>query len=263
MTTFKSISSVLALTALAACGAESGPGRKSSSISPIQSQVSVETQAESGLSLELAFITHLDANLPEQDIFIEREANSNDVFRPTKGDNNMQATLYKSARSIKHNPFDPKAIGPHAKGEPIGMNLGQWLAQKGSGTYTCQEGVAELDMSFAGLVPEGVYTIWHAFMALPPTDPFSGTLDLPLGARDGSESVFKAEADGSAKFVRSFSPCLALSNEWTTSMLALNYHSDGKTYKADPGDFGSKSHIPLFVMLPKAQESSDAQVAQR
>ena len=44
-----------------------------------------------------------------------------------------------------------------------------------------------------------MYTIWHAFIALPPPEPFTGTLDLPLGARDGSESQFRAPADGMAQ----------------------------------------------------------------
>ena len=46
-------------------------------------------------------------------------------------------------------------------------------------------------------------------------------------------------------------------------MLAINYHSDGKTYKADPGPFGIYSHIPLFVMLPKTLEAKNAAVAKR
>ncbi len=44
-----------------------------------------------------------------------------------------------------------------------------------------------------------------------------------------------------------------MSDVWTTSMLAINYHSDGKTYKAYPGDFGTVAHIPLFAMLPNRE----------
>ena len=108
-------------------------------------------------------------------------------------------------------------------------------------------------MWFSDLVPNGVYTMWHAFIALPPTTPFSGTLDLPLGARDGSESVFKADAEGNAAFVHTFQPCLEMSDVWTTAMLAINYHSDDKTYGGLPGDFGLNAHIPLFLMLPSRE----------
>ncbi len=203
--------------------------------------------------LELAFGTHLDMEMPEQDVFIEREKGSGEVWRVTKGDNDMSAPLFKTAHMTKHDPFNPDAIGPHPKGEPLGFTLGEWLKHQGTGSYTCVDGVGNLETSFTGLVPNGVYTMWHAFIALPPTTPFSGTLDLPLGARDGSESVFTADADGNGTFNRSFSPCLEMSDVWTTSMLAINYHSDGKTYDADPGEFGIKSHIPLFLMLPNRE----------
>ena len=133
------------------------------------------------------------------------------------------------------------------------MTLGEWLKHQGTGTYSFRDGVGSLDLNFSGLVPNGVYTMWHAFMAMPPTEPFSGSLDLPLGARDGSESVFRADANGNAVFSHSFTPGLEMSDVWTTSMLAINYHSDGKTYQALPGDFGLNAHIPLFLMLPKRE----------
>ena len=41
-----------------------------------------------------------------------------------------------------------------------------------------------------------------------------------------------------------------MSDIWTTAGLAINYHSDGKTYGGHPGEFGNKSHIPIFVLLP-------------
>lgn len=204
-------------------------------------------------SIDLAFMTHLDMNLPEQDVFIERQPGSGQVWRVTKGDNDMSVPLYKAAVEIDHDPFNPEAIGPHPIGEPLGMSLGQWLRHQGTGTYTCDDGEGRLAASFSGLVPNGVYTMWHAFIALPPTTPFSGTLDLPLGARDGSTSSFVADADGKASFEQTFRPCLEMSDLWTTSMLAINYHSDGRTWGADPGAFGLNAHIPLFLMLPNRE----------
>ncbi len=208
---------------------------------------------DSGYTLELAFVTHLDMDLPEQDVFIEREKGSDQVWRVTKGDNNMNAPLFKAAEPIRHDPFNPDAIGPHPRGAPLGLTLGQWLKHSATASYTCNDGQAELKLNASGLVPNGVYTIWHVFIALPPTTPFSGTLDIPLGARDGSESVFVANADGSARVVKSFKPCLEMSDVWTTTMLALAYHSDGKTYLADPGEFGLNTHVPLFVSLPNRE----------
>lgn len=209
--------------------------------------------ADKPAALEIAFVTHLDMNLPEQDVFIEREPGSGSVYRVTTGDNDMRAPLYRAAASIPHDPFDPNAIGPHKKGEPLNMSLGQWLKHQGRGTYECKDGEGNLEVSFSGLVPNGTYTLWYAFMAMPPTEPFTGSLDLPLGARDGSESIFQADAQGVAAVERSFKPCLEMSNEWVTAMLAVNWHSDGKTYAADPGEFGLNAHIPLFVMLPNRE----------
>jgi hypothetical protein len=36
----------------------------------------------------------------------------------------------------------------------------------------------------------------------------------------------------------------------STSLLAVNYHSDGKTYAGLPGEFGLTAHMPLFLVLP-------------
>lgn len=202
------------------------------------------------VSVELAFITHLDADLPEQDVYIERVADSGKFYRVTKGDHNMAAQVYRLTKEQHHDPFDPDAVGPYEDAVPLGFTLGDWLKHQGTGTYTCTDGVGALDLSFTGLVPNGIYTMWHAFVAIPPPEPFTGTLDLPLGARDGSESMFVAEADGSKDFRHTFEPCLQMSDTWTTSMLAINYHSDGNTWGGHPGHFGKDAHIPLFVSLP-------------
>ena len=222
---------------------------------PAGADVVVSAPAEAAtpadeISFEIAFVTHLDADMPEQDVYIEREPGSGQVFRVTQGDHDMNAPLYKTAIEVKHNPFDEKALGPYERGEPLGMTLGRWLQHQGTGVYSTKDGVGSLDLNFTGLVPNGVYTMWHAFIALPPTVPFSGTLDLPLGARDGSESVFRADAQGNARFQHSFSPGLEMSDVWTTALLVINYHSDGKTYGGLPGAFGLNAHIPLFAMLP-------------
>ncbi|MEN8375882.1 MAG: hypothetical protein ABFS34_10580 [Gemmatimonadota bacterium] len=203
--------------------------------------------------IALAFMTHLDANMPEQDVFIEREAGSGEVWRVTAGDNDMSAPVYRTAEYVPHDPFNDAAVGPYAMGEPLGFTVGDWLAHSGSGTYECVGGVGHVDMSFTGLVPNGVYTIWHAFMASPPTDPFVQPLELPLGARDGSESVFTADEDGTATVVRDVEPCLEMSDLHTAAVLAINYHSDGLTYGPMPGEFGNRAHIPLFLMLPSRE----------
>lgn len=216
------------------------------SSAPLAKAATTDTE----LSIDLAFGTHLDMDLPEQDVYLERTAGSGEVYRVTKGDNDMGAQLYRTAEMVKHDPFNPDAVGPYPKGEALGITLGEWLRHQGAGSYTCAGGEGRLNTTFSGLVPHGVYTMWHAFMALTPTTPFTGTLDLPLGAADGSTSRFVADANGEAAFTHTFTPCLQMSDVWTTALLAIAYHSDGKTYGGDPGEWGLNSHMPLFLMLP-------------
>ena len=211
------------------------------------------TQAQAELAnttVNLAFVTHLDMNLPEQDVFIEREPGSDQVHRVTKGDHNMNAELFASAIEVKHNPFDPTMNGPYPKGASLGMNLGDWLKHSGKGRYTYEDGEGSLDLAFHGLVPNGVYTMWIAFVPVVPPKPFPGALELPLGAPDGSETLFTADEHGQAVFKHSFRPGLEMSDHWTKSMLAIAYHSDGRTYAGSPGPFGKVTHVPLISAMP-------------
>ena len=96
-------------------------------------------------------------------------------------------------------------------------------------------------MSFSGLVPHGIYTMWHA------TAP--GLVDLPFASGDSMTANFSADAAGNASFSRSFSPCLDLSDGYASSLLGINYHSDNKTYGSVPGDFGYNAHVALVAKL--------------
>ena len=202
------------------------------------------------LHIQLKFLIHFDFELAEQDVYIERDRGSGQVFRITRGDHDKKAELFATTSENPRDPFNPAALGPFRKVLSLGILLGEWLDQSGSGVYTCENGDGNLDLTFANLVPKGVYSLWHSFMPLPPSVPYSGTLDLPLGARDGSETTFSADGDGNASFVQTFHPCLQMSDTWITSMLVVSYHSDGETHGGSPGDFGYNAHSPLFLMLP-------------
>lgn len=211
-------------------------------------------------AVKLEFVNHLQAQVPEQDVFVERAPDPGQffgqVFRVTGADKEryLNAPLYAAANPIPHNPFDaatnPSVNGPFDRGRSLGLTLGRWLEGKGSGSYECVGGRGTVRASFESLVPGGVYTMWYSFLPMPPTSPFTGNLDLPLGARDGSQTTFRADASGKASFQASFQPCLQLSSEQVVTMLAAAYHSDGKTHGSHPGPFGSTSHVQLFAMLP-------------
>lgn len=201
--------------------------------------------------MTLSFVFHIDEQMAEQDVFYEKVPGSGEVFRPTAATRDMDAPLYAPAEPVAHNFLDTTDVGPYKKGKPLGITLGEWFAAKGSGRYRCKDGQANLDISFENLVPGGVYTMWHDFIVCPPTEPFIGTYDLPLGARDGSENVFTADGKGNARFTRALTPCLQLSGEQLLSELAIAWHSDGKTYGPLPGEFSTKTHVHLYVGLPK------------
>jgi hypothetical protein len=134
------------------------------------------------------------------------------------------------------------------------MKLSKWLSAKGTATYVCDAGWGKLNASFENLVPNATYTMWHFFMSAPPTVPFNGTLDVPLGNRDGSQSVFKTDAKGRAVLDITFEHCLQMSDSQLMSGLAIAYHSDGQTYGGSPGPFGKASHVQLFSMLPNVDD---------
>lgn len=211
------------------------------------------------IAFDITFVTHIDAGVAEQDVFIdngyvvlehERELDVDQVWRPGPGGSALNAPVFASAEPQRHNPADPAAIGPFPKGEPLGITLDEWLAASGEGHYHCEAGQGELTIEFENLVADGVYTLWHFFMANDATDPFIGTFDLPAGAFDGSQSVFFADADGSATYSQTFENCLQLSGEQLTAGLAVNWHSDGETFGVEPGHFGLHAHIQLFAALP-------------
>ena len=165
----------------------------------------------------------------------------------------MDFPAYTTKTSHHHVPFAPVGAGPFEKGKALGMTLGEWLAGTGTADYTCKGGAATIKIDFEKLVPNGIYTVWYFLAGKPHMGcadcPFT-TIDFPMGGGDGSQSVFTAGANGKATYQASFSPCLKLGDDLIFSGMALNYHSDGKTYGALPGDFGLNAHVPLVVMLP-------------
>jgi hypothetical protein len=114
---------------------------------------------------------------------------------------------------------------------------------------TCEGDVGRVSATFDRLVPNGVYTVWYFLMAMPRTTPFA-TYALPLGDPEGSQNTFMADAYGNASLEVAVSPCLQLSSRQLLAGLAAAYHSDGKTYRELPGDFGTVAHLHVFNFLP-------------
>ena len=87
-------------------------------------------------STSLTFMTHVDASLIEQDVFIMHSASDETVVRVTADDLDpatLAAPIYASNAVIPHDPFGlgPNPMGPFGRGADLGMTLGEWLSASG------------------------------------------------------------------------------------------------------------------------------------
>lgn len=209
------------------------------------------TPTTQAVQVPVQFASHIQAKLPEQDVFIQG-SKTNEVVR-VEGDaatkpETLAKTAYAAASAVAHDPFKlgKNPLGPFAKGQSLGFTLGQWLAATGSGTYTVNGSEANLALNFQELVPNGTYTLWCSRLTFPPNPEI---VDRPCGAADGSQNTLRADNKGNTTFNLKLSP-LEQSSKETASVIALAYHSDGQTYGADPGEFGFKTHVQIFFLVP-------------
>ena len=211
-----------------------------------------QAQQAATKTINVQFVNHIQAKLPEQDVFIQNKDNPNQIIRVdedvAKDQDMLAKTVFAGAVAIAHDPFKmgQNPLGPFQKGKSLGFMLGEWLAATGTGTYIIDGENAKLDLSFQKLVPDGTYTLWCSRITFPPNPK---VVDNPCGAFDGSENVFKTDASGNGSFALTLKPVEESTKE-TASVFAVAYHSDGKTYGANPGDFGLNSHVQLFFLVP-------------
>lgn len=209
--------------------------------------------------IKLTYVDHLKAGMIEQDVFVEKAKGSGFVYRvtPEEREKYLDYEVYSTKEAQPHDPLSRDKVGPYEIGQSMGITLRQWLSAKGEATYVCEDGWGVLKAEFENLAPDAVYTMWHAFMAKPPTTPFTGFLDLPMGDRDGSQSVFRTDEKGKASINVRFETCLQMTNNQLMGLLAIALHSDGKTYGVLPGPFGQKTHVQLFTPLPDVRDVED------
>ncbi len=212
--------------------------------------------AQEAQKVELTFGMFATDGMVEQDVFVENPGNMNEVVRMPAADvaSHRDAELYAAAEEP---PFEPMKLEPtdsYPKGAALGLTLRDWLKATGAGSYACDGQKGTIKASFQNLIPNGVYTMWYFIDADPPTDPWQG-LVLPAGARDGSQTVFMADAEGNAVYDQVVEPCLQLSGNHSLAGLAIAWHSDGETYGFSPGGLGVVSHAQLMTVLPYGAQS--------
>lgn len=206
--------------------------------------------------VELQLVSHIAAGMAEQDVFVIKDNNTDEVFRIT-GDEAEQyrdAPAYASAETIEHDLFGlgENPLGPYVRGAEMGFTMGEWLDGSGTGTYVIRGNEAEIDLTFENLVPNGHYTLWCATVNLPPD---VSIIDEPCGAADGSENSFYSDDEGNAAISLKLEP-LADTTETSLKVIAAAYHSDGQSYGSSPGPFGLTSHVQLAAVVP--EPNSDA-----
>jgi hypothetical protein len=120
------------------------------------------------------------------------------------------------------------------------------LAATGSGAYTVLGDKTELDLSFEKLVPNGVYTLWRATISAPPS---FRIVDIACGSPYGTDNTFVADEQGNAQ-VQLLTTTMPDAGEGYMPVVAIAYHSDGKTYGEYPGAFGLNSHVQILAFVP-------------
>ena len=140
----------------------------------------------------------------------------------------------------------------------------EWATAQGTATITCEEGGTRYDLEFTGLIPNGVYTIWH----FPTTEPItsrlpSGQIEDPmasgkglaggaLGDANGDDNAFTADAEGNAVLNvlaadRDPIPKCTLAGG---TFLVVLYHLDNMTWGDGPGPDKTNASHGVFNYPP-------------
>ena len=218
-----------------------------------------EAPAETGPAMTkkevgIEFVNHIDAMLPEQDVFLVLNSTAIGKVVRVEGDEakdpvNLRRVAYAARTAVPHDAFKvgSSPLGPFDRGDSLGFTFKDWLSATGAGTYLVEGSSAALNLSFHQLVPNGTYTVWCSRITFPPNP---NIVDRPCGAADGSQNAFTAYENGDGELYIRMSP-LEKSTRETASIIALAYHSDGKMCGPSPCDFGLNSHVQIFFLLPE------------
>ena len=133
-------------------------------------------------------------------------------------------------------PFPGELVSP--------MTQVQWESARARATVACTDQGTTVSMGFRGLVPGGVYTVWHLLF-----DDGGNRIGIgALGAEDGSENGFIASASGSGTLTAVVpAGALSISGAAGSCLLideaefhfAAAYHVDGLDHGPVPGPAGT------------------------
>src|SRR5699024_5636337 len=166
------------------------------------------------------------------------------------------------------------------EGNPISWE--EYDNVQGNVTVECVERGTRLTVELSGLIPGGLYTIWNVILEKPG---FGGSLQsllgsivgvAPMGAPDGTESEFRASAEGTAQ-ITEITPAGSMlqfpdvDEDWPDKRgikdCALNeyeyhvvgdYHYDDKTHGNIPGPAGT--HVEQFGFVFKQNDFNKIEI---
>jgi hypothetical protein len=143
------------------------------------------------------------------------------------------------------------------------LSLGEFSTANGTAIIEGKEGGTQVTLNLAGLIPNGLYTIWNVTFASPGFDPSMEGMNLiglgVLGTSDGSENYFRASASGTGQ-ISAFTPTGPLSMQGEISEhpflqevewhLVGAYHMDDKSHGPDLGPDGTVVEQFAFIFKP-------------
>jgi|GEM_PF-2361890 len=136
------------------------------------------------------------------------------------------------------------------------VTWGEWNGATGSAKINCTGQGTRLNANLEGLIPNGVYSLWLQKFQAPGFDTAYTNVSGFGAAGDGTDNVFTASANGTAK-VHITSPAGPLSvfgsiggcipeEEYELHFVGI-YHLDGKPGTTTPGTAGN--YVEQFAFL--------------
>jgi hypothetical protein len=155
-----------------------------------------------------------------------------------------------------HSPLRDPVLAPPYNVDPSmrqHLTLDDFDNVTGTGHIEGVAGGTTLTLEIAGLIPDGVYSVWSDFYVAPGLTPdFANSIAFgSLGATDGSENTFIAGSDGTATFtglqppgqmsVYGEAPQYALDPPVSDWIIFLAYHINGQTNGPEPAPPGMEN----------------------
>lgn len=115
------------------------------------------------------------------------------------------------------------------------VTLAEFSSAKGTVQVRCNSKQSSVEFSLEGLLPNGTYTVWLAYLKSRKTvgQPIAGSdfvyeIKPPVGSSSGTENILHADDKGSIHVTKKHSSCI-LTNE-PGLVIPIIYHINGKTF---------------------------------